>query len=1564
MKASFHLNKKMLFLCFTIIFILVVFLAPIYRGVNLLSIVSQKRDYYALSEGRQELFDTMKIEYVNIKNRVTGTAPFNEGTSSNADGIDVTDNDDYVRTLDVMKYTVELGISPNTDHPGVTSSSVYEGGVIKVRAKLPNQGTPTLMRWEQDAWMQNVKYSNDKTEIYAEYHVPNGVSVTNANQNLTFTVKVDGYKKEVTSEMAPEFEVWMEGNKPDDSTSDANAVVQKDSRNTIISAKPSIDAGIYSNTWMNIKATREIDGEEVVGQYLGWGFGTALYQPDKKIEDMRGIEYPVGPVQIKYKLKYYFKEDSPDSSWSLIDENTSDAKDLVNGTIVVAAGLNQEPVSTYYPKPVGSYVIGNCSVPRGSLSYGASYRSVQDSGTFTYNYNNSVLETSYEDYVLNGIFPERTSCYSMNNVQTFAKQRGYFTAGNMQLFVPHYDAGNHDYQYQIDIDIDEIRYGTLSNPNIVITRDSSGLPDGLSSNNTANMQLQSRLNGNITQRFYNYNSKGKVLSNPDYVGNDALIVGDTFTSAAYLRGNTGPYEGGSDSLIIWNSYLAKMIPYDDGTLLKFSSSCVNGMTPSSTENIKEQFGILKNSSEPLSELSIVNRSTYEDFDWYDDYEDANAHGIISAIFIEDPDNIGNTCDRYYKPRFKITDDLDAINKQIFFRFKSRYYGDKEKTQVFYYNRSGYTSENSYTPTIYRDDGTIEKYHVSYENGGNILILGVKSSVVTTVTDVDSSNIKKRSYDIKDGEVHIKISPSISDDSSTGSQTNKVIDEAYVYALLPSGLSYKNGSANKTPESVTINLDGSTKIVWKYDNWEVNQSAPEYPEITYTAELSASLDNNSSIDIKAVIFTDADKRDEKQYRTSEYGIVISNLAGSTASKGIDKPVIEKNESFLVTSTLGNNSEEALRNVKTIEILPTNNDANGSKFSGNYTSKIISKINTQKIFYTTNEISSIGLTEDRYGKLTIKDVDLENDSRWIEVQVGEEIPSNATAIASVIPSLQAKSEEEFVIEFSPVNNMEEDMYAFNLNMTSDNLQAAIKTNTVITKVVSRKISGKAFIDENRDGIYDSNDTLLKRNVIRLLDGNDNVVATTQTDENGKYIFEDIAKGNYYVEFSIPDNYETITKGQVSKVNSNGKTDLIETLNVVPTEVLIEVKDVDMGIQKISAKIFVRYEEYGNPQNLFDSKDFDKYYGDTYNLDDDYTPTIPDNYEFKEKSSNYAGTVNKKETYITYYYQKKDSKLTSSIAKSGTDKITNKTDFVSYKITYKTKIEDYLGQATIKIVDTLPYEIDENHSNIAGGVYDSSTKTITWTINKNIASINEPEIVIEKDLKLKYLNINSRSREMVNIVDGVVTLDSKERSVENQFLTKVEIPGKITVKYIEVDKNNEEIKKLVDPIETTNLIGERYTSEEKSFEGYVLVEKPNTEEYFYEEEEQEVVYKYEKIQVKVETKVHGIGGKIVGDEVVYYGENSTKDKIVIEAEEGYQIERIVINGEEMKIKGIQTKMILDNFKEMKEDKLVEVSFKKIEKIKNPTTGRSNFIIIILIIGIMLYTIKRYKIKVKNNI
>ena len=156
MKKKRKLNKRVLFVA--ILIVLTIFVIPVKNNKSIFYSLITNNKFEGLSEDRQALYDKMKIEYINIKNRITGTEPFNEGDISNTDGIDVTDSDNYVRTFDVMKYTVELGIEPNTDHEGVTSTSTFEGGVIKVRAKLPNQGTPTLMRWEQDAWMQNVSY--------------------------------------------------------------------------------------------------------------------------------------------------------------------------------------------------------------------------------------------------------------------------------------------------------------------------------------------------------------------------------------------------------------------------------------------------------------------------------------------------------------------------------------------------------------------------------------------------------------------------------------------------------------------------------------------------------------------------------------------------------------------------------------------------------------------------------------------------------------------------------------------------------------------------------------------------------------------------------------------------------------------------------------------------------------------------------------------------------------------------------------------------------------------------------------------------------------------------------------------------------------------------------------------------------------------------------------------------------------------------------------------------------------------------------------------------------------
>ena len=79
-----------------------------------------------------------------------------------------------------------------------------------------------------------------------------------------------------------------------------------------------------------------------------------------------------------------------------------------------------------------------------------------------------------------------------------------------------------------------------------------------------------------------------------------------------------------------------------------------------------------------------------------------------------------------------------------------------------------------------------------------------------------------------------------------------------------------------------------------------------------------------------------------------------------------------------------------------------------------------------------------------------------------------------------------------------------------------------------------------------------------------------------------------------------------------------------------------------------------------------------------------------------------------------------------------------------------------------------------------------------------------------------------------------------------------------------------------------------------------------------------------VKVITRVEGEGGRIEGDETVEYGKDSTPDKIKMQADKGYVISKVTINGKEVSISENLESLTLPNFKSMTEDKLVVVSFK----------------------------------------
>ncbi|ARQ07890.1 SdrD B-like domain-containing protein [Macrococcoides canis] len=77
-----------------------------------------------------------------------------------------------------------------------------------------------------------------------------------------------------------------------------------------------------------------------------------------------------------------------------------------------------------------------------------------------------------------------------------------------------------------------------------------------------------------------------------------------------------------------------------------------------------------------------------------------------------------------------------------------------------------------------------------------------------------------------------------------------------------------------------------------------------------------------------------------------------------------------------------------------------------------------------------------------------------------------------------------------------------------------------------------------DKDKDGVQDSNEPGIPGVKVTLKDENGNVIRTTTTDENGKYIFKDVPNGKYEIVFETPKGFTPTEVGKGNQGNdSNG-------------------------------------------------------------------------------------------------------------------------------------------------------------------------------------------------------------------------------------------------------------------------------------------------------------------------------------------------------------------------------------------------------------------------------------------
>ena len=225
-------------------------------------------------------------------------------------------------------------------------------------------------------------------------------------------------------------------------------------------------------------------------------------------------------------------------------------------------------------------------------------------------------------------------------------------------------------------------------------------------------------------------------------------------------------------------------------------------------------------------------------------------------------------------------------------------------------------------------------------------------------------------------------------------------------------------------------------------------------------------------------------------------------------------------------------------------------------------------------------------------------------------------------------------------------------------------------------------------------------------------------------------------------------------------NSKIELIEDDTPVTTDEKQAEKET---LIEIPAEVIVHHFIYDAETNTYTTIQVAQ--DETINgiIGKDYTTSkssqVPSNYScVSEQPENYTGKMTEDTIEVTYYYSLITPLVTNTMNKSSNPSIlTEEGEAATYNIRYTAEINNYIGKATVTIVDTLPAEIDIEKSDISDGIYNSIDKTITW--EEEVDSIDTftngtYNYEFEKSISLVYTGQNM-AEDLSNTVVGTINV-----------------------------------------------------------------------------------------------------------------------------------------------------------------------------------------------------------------
>ncbi|MDZ5010513.1 hypothetical protein GNF77_16745, partial [Clostridium perfringens] len=146
---------------------------------------------------------------------------------------------------------------------------------------------------------------------------------------------------------------------------------------------------------------------------------------------------------------------------------------------------------------------------------------------------------------------------------------------------------------------------------------------------------------------------------------------------------------------------------------------------------------------------------------------------------------------------------------------------------------------------------------------------------------------------------------------------------------------------------------------------------------------------------------------------------------------------------------------------------------------------------------------------------------------------------------------------------------DIYTNNFSGRVSNVNAIVYSNDVPITVVSSSIGDYVWNDANGNGVKDSGELGIPNVTVNLLDQQGNKIASTVTNTEGYYSYNELHTGSYQVkvdESTLPNNL--IQTYDLDKV--------IDYSTIIQLEANTQNHDVNFGYKEILGNLVVNYLE----------------------------------------------------------------------------------------------------------------------------------------------------------------------------------------------------------------------------------------------------------------------------------------------------------------------------------------------------------------------------------------------------